>query len=912
MFTWHANAASEFLKGSWSARRVAEATIPIQLISVAASNIAIDVAHIETEPVAANQLDNSAAGSQFEVINTLLPEPAPESPLFVVRSARLRGQDVTVVGFSPYILQAGQWHLITALQARVNAPLFNQPQFASSRDLSNQTLLDGQVNNPDAHTHAVVAPPNNPAGQPMWRITVEQLGIQRLSGKALSQAGIDLAVTQASHLRVQFQGTEIALQVTDEDGDDRIDPNDELRFYAQRPGDRWNQTDTYWLTVSDQPGLRMQVLATPLNPTTAMRTTAFAEGDWHVNAVYKSLVPGPDRDHWFAASLSNESPTVSAVLESGLPFASGNMIVTASGSTINRDTSPGVARSSPEDASNLLTINDQLGAPVAKTAHSNDSRDGASLSSGTDADWVRQFDITTTTRETYMPVQINANGASLALEDVRWVAPVTLSFGGNGATFSGVNGTWAYSLDGIPTPANIYDITDWRKPQFVEVSVDAKNSMFVASGERKFIVAGPGTLFEPKVGLRTSADLGVPLNARGIYIAPAALHDALQPLIAHRRASGWNVKIVDTQAIYDSWSYGQVSPQAIRNFLRFADSTWTYEPYAVVLVGDGNYDPLNFSGSAPPTLVPPFLADVDPYIGEVACESCFAQLDGDDPLSDKLPDIYFGRLPVKNVQELTDVVNKIIGYETAPVAPWMWRNVFIADNFREADGRMDDAGNFGGFHDRIVTMQPLGADVQRAYYDPYAPTANGLWRITNPLTARDRVLSLWNSGAAIVNFSGHGLTGQWAHTAYSSNSNITHLLNTSDAASLSNGHKLPFVMSMACLTGSFHLPTNGGNSIDEQLVLAPNGGAIGTWSSTGMGVMYSHEFMQIGFYKALWGAQPGSLTLGALTQASLMNLFQNAVCCDDPLRTYTLIGDPMTPLRVALPQHKTFAPLTVK
>jgi len=280
-------------------------------------------------------------------------------------------------------------------------------------------------------------------------------------------------------------------------------------------------------------------------------------------------------------------------------------------------------------------------------------------------------------------------------------------------------------------------------------------------------------------------------------------------------------------------------------------------------------------------------------------------LDGDDPLSDPLPDIYFGRLPVKSAQELTMVVNKIIGYETAAPGTWQWRNVFVSDNFKEANGTPDEAGNFSGFNDQGVRMQPVGVDSERAYFDPFAATANGIWRIQDAKQAHDRMMNLWNQGAAIVNYSGHGLNDRWAYLDPST----PNMLTTADAASLNNGSKLPFVLSMACLTGSFHLPTSGGNSIDEELMLAPNGGAIGTWSSTGMGVMYSHSFLQHGFYSALWSAPPGSLTLGALTQATLMDLFTNALCCQEPLRTNVLLGDPMTPLRVALPQYHASLPV---
>jgi hypothetical protein len=85
------------------------------------------------------------------------------------------------------------------------------------------------------------------------------------------------------------------------------------------------------------------------------------------------------------------------------------------------------------------------------------------------------------------------------------------------------------------------------------------------------------------------------------------------------------------------------------------------------------------------------------------------------------------------------------------------------------------------------------------------------------------------------------------------------------------------------------------------MVLAPNGGAIASWSSAGLGILFSYEYLQRGFYNALW-QNPGALTIGALAQASLLDMFQNAPCCDEPLRTHALLGDPLTPLRIrALP-----------
>ena len=58
------------------------------------------------------------------------------------------------------------------------------------------------------------------------------------------------------------RGVELPLEV--HDGDGLLDSTTEVRFYAQPSsfssavGDRWNLTETDWLTVDASPALRMQ------------------------------------------------------------------------------------------------------------------------------------------------------------------------------------------------------------------------------------------------------------------------------------------------------------------------------------------------------------------------------------------------------------------------------------------------------------------------------------------------------------------------------------------------------------------------------------------------------------------------------------------------------------------------------
>ena len=117
----------------------------------------------------------------------------------------------------------------------------------------------------------------------------------------------------------------------------------------------------------------------------------------------------------------------------------------------------------------------------------------------------------------------------------------------------------------------------------------------------------------------------------------------MQRLAQFRRDQGLRVQVVDVQDIYDEFSGGLLDPHAIRDFIRYAYVNWPGPPPAyVLLVGDGTYDFLNNEGYNVKTFIPPFLANVDPVMGETAADNRYVTVVGDDAM----PDLHLGRLPV--------------------------------------------------------------------------------------------------------------------------------------------------------------------------------------------------------------------------------------------------------------------------
>lgn len=738
----------------------------------------------------------------------------------------------------------------------------------------------GPVADPGALAALTAAPfaTGAPAPQPLaaaqaWKVRVTAAGLQRVDAAALAAAGLPGGVAPGA-LRLRHLGQEVAVEEL-RDGAGALT---ELRFYAE-PGDRWNSDAVYWLTIEAGAGLRMaQVDAAPTGA--AVTTTAIERGVWRASKLYDSRMAGPDGDHHFSADLLGLAPpeapaVVTATLAPRLP-AAGAPTITLMGATAE---------------AGAYTLCARAGAPLAAAGYSPCAGAGqpeAAVAWSGAGTWEEATALPALDPLAPVVSVFNLSERRVHLDAVAWELPVSLELGGAGAQFVGRAGRFGYRLAGLPGGAAVYDLGDPLRPARLLFGGDTFEAD--APAPRAYLVAGPGTLQTPTVAAHTPVDLARPLDAEAVYVAPGAFLAALEPLLAHRRAQGLRVAAVATEAIYDTWSHGQVSPEAIRSFLRYAAQSWAVAPTSVTLVGDGTSDPRNYLGRNNTNWVPPYLAEVDPWLGETACEACYAQLDGDSPLSDPLPDLAFGRIPAKSPAEAEALVAKILRYERGGAAgAGRGLVAYVADN-------TDLGGDFAAAVAASAALQPAGVRIARVVFDPKAPAGDPV-READPLKALARSMGSFNQGAAIVHYVGHGLQFQWGYTGPPLNAgeptDRQHLLGVFGVDELTNGPRLPVVLSMSCLTASFQIPAFSGTSVDERLVARPDGGAIAAWGSTGLGVAYGHDALQAGFYKALWAA-PGRANLGQLTLAGHLELFATKGCCQESLRTFALLGDPLT------------------
>ena len=168
-----------------------------------------------------------------------------------------------------------------------------------------------------------------------------------------------------------------------------------------------------------------------------------------------------------------------------------------------------------------------------------------------------------------------------------------------------------------------------------------------------------------------------------IMIAPAAFQAALAPLKAFREGQGYTVRLVDIEDVYDEFSFGAKTPQAIKDFLVRATAQWSRPPRFLLLVGNATQDPRDYFGFGEVDYVPTKVIQTGAM--ETASEDWFVDSD-DDGFADLA---IVGRLPARSAGQLAAMVSKIIGYEQSAGGSWQRSVLLVSD--RDEAGLVDYA-----------------------------------------------------------------------------------------------------------------------------------------------------------------------------------------------------------------------------
>lgn len=393
----------------------------------------------------------------------------------------------------------------------------------------------------------------------------------------------------------------------------------------------------------------------------------------------------------------------------------------------------------------------------------------------------------------------------------------------------------------------------------------------VAKG-RRLLYAALDTQFDQPAALSLNQPSTLNAATNGadlVIIAHQSLLSSAAPLVTQRQNQGLTVSVADVEDVYDEFSFGAHGPQAIRDFLNRAKTSWAGKPKYVIFLGDASLDPRNYEAVGNFDLVPTKLLDAT--YNETSSDDWLADFDNDG-----IADIPVGRIPARNPTEAALEISKIVNFLPSNVPQ---SALLVADdptgyyfNFETANDQVE-----AQLHALVpsMTVQRINKRTDPNAHDNIIAKAFG--RAGSPGVPEIPLAP--NQGVALVNYSGHGNVNTWTGA---------NIFNTIDAVAANNNNKLPLVLVMNCLNGYFQDPRLDG--IAEGFMKAQSGGAIAVFASSGETIPDGQHEMSNRLYQLLYGSQP--IALGdAIKDAKG---FTNDI---DVRRTWIFFGDPSMKIR---------------
>lgn len=865
----------------WSTLAVAQPVVPAPQYDTIDTDV--DVTHATVVPTIA--MDPAVYGS-----NQWLPETA----IRLGEPARLRDYTVVSLDMTPirYNPVLGQVTWLQHAEITITFEGGQIPTTARPDPYFESTLSTSILNFDAARSWGTVAPaPDLPAAPVSGdiKIAVRETGIYKITYEALVGLGIDPGGLTIANFALSNRDNPVALGAADNNRNGTLDAGEYVFFYGQALDFTYYTLDNiYWLKLNAAaPGPFMGARrATPTLATIApyFLTTRRIQDQF----MYRWSQHMQPNNAWWWDQWQSNGPTDERTYPFTLPH------VAAVSAPVTMTVRLGARYSWTEynpDHHNRLYLN---GSPTAFVDSFWDGRvlrdftgtvNQTSLISGTN-----QLRVQTINSDVGRPPNLLVDWTYFKWVEAQYYR--TYVADNQELAFSKeVPGLWRFVLQGFNSLNTlVLDITDPLLPVQLTGGTLSGNTFTVqetTTPDKRYFAAGSSAVrvpyslsvyTAPLINLRSPS-----LRVDYLVIAHPSFMNAVQPLLNYRATQGYSTLLVNINWVYDQFNAGIVDPVAIRNLTSYAYTTWTAPaPAFLLLVGGGTFNPHGYNpslyGPVQPTYIPTYYYPIDPYQGESADDNYFVAISGDD----SLPDIYGGRFPVTSASAVTTVVNKIINYEMNPErGAWQNDTLVVADD-------PDSAGNFHATAEAIVSQYFSGGnwDVRKVYYSPTMVNPQDPYYGTLE-TARTAIRTKWSQGVTIAQYIGHAFLDYWGSQTWD------QFWQNSDTPTLTNGIRLPYLISLDCLDGYFDYPNRP--SMAEKFLTHSGGGVIAHFAPSGLGIATGHDYLHRGFLQSLTInnqriAGEAVLAAKVYLHTAMPNYYQ------DLLHTFNLFGDPATVL----------------
>lgn len=695
-----------------------------------------------------------------------------------------------------------------------------------------------------------IIPAPAPGGQPVSldgdaavKISVQSEGWYQVSKGQLVAAGLDTNA-DARTLQLYAEGIEQPMLILGRQSGP-LGPNDSIEFYGTGIDTPFSGTRVYWLIRGSRPGTRINSIPAanaglseqqsfPFTVVLEQRTTYFA-----------TLLNGENNDNFFGAAVTSEPVDQQLTVAHADPNSSMQISVdvTLQGATDQQAHRVSVffngASIGEMDFANLANVTNTF--PIDRSL----LQDGVN---------------------TVTLTALQGDNDVSAVQSISLHYPHTYEADANWLKATAPAGSTLHITGFSNQQIQVFDITNPLAVEQLSGTVGQESGSYgirlglpPAAGQERTLLVFSDDQISPPSGLAFHKPAALATRSFGsqmVIITHPDFQSALGPLVSMHESRGLSVQVVTIDEVFDAFNYGERSPFAIRDFLQSAESQWTRKPQYLLLVGDASLDPRNYLG----------LGDFD-FVPTRIIETAAFKTASDDWFSDfkqnGFETIATGRIPARTASDAALVVSKIVNHEK---------------------GLAGDAGNQQAL---LVADQNIGADFTTAtkfaaadlpsWLQPTEIFADGM----DPNVVTQQILTALNSGPVLVNYSGHGSVEQWSFADF---------LDDTSGAALTNGDQLSVYLLMDCLNGFFQDVYS--TSLAETLLLAPNGGAVAVWASSG----FTNQPPQASMNQALLQilkTNPSTPIAAAIVQA------KTGVTDNDVRRTWIFFGDPAMPLQLS-------------
>jgi hypothetical protein len=419
-------------------------------------------------------------------------------------------------------------------------------------------------------------------------------------------------------------------------------------------------------------------------------------------------------------------------------------------------------------------------------------------------------------------------------------------------------------------PVTIYDITNNLK--IVSYSSNGDTLFFTGKGNSKFEVFNKEITSKPfRIEPRQVPDLVSGANGADYIVIYNRLFSSQAEDLRQHRQNFDNFRAVKTDVsdVIDIFNYGIEDPAAIRHFAGYVYNNWqTPKVKYICLFGRGSLDPKNNKQTGT------YFKNLIPVYGNPLTDGYFANFN--HGTFTYIHNVSIGRLPAYTQQEAQDIVNKIISYDNQPPDHW-WKTFIMITGGSNRYEQEQYQLQSNEFINSYLKFPPLSVSAHKIYRNDSAGYVT--------YNFKDSIKNEINRGGLVVNFIGHAGSQDWE-------------VGMEDPSTLSNGNKLPLVLSMTCFTG--RNAETSYRSFGEKFIYLPNKCAIGFvgssgWSFSGPGNNYN------GFiFQAL--SLDSMRRIGDLQKYATVKMAPDSqsFAVKNTLNCYSLLGDPATKLLIPL------------